>query len=274
MSAQTPNSFNTQNKEPKSRSTNPKLILISTVGVLLLAGIAGTALIMSNTPEEKSENVETLVTMSQSDNRNDDRNRDNIDQPSAANQGTTNTAVDVILEEGREKVSQYNAQKPEIKVEEVTASEVFAVEQVKTVKEEVRRTQGEAVAPSVQADTTKKMSIQIQYSNVGDEPFADGSLYIRLSDGLRIVADSITDNTSTGLVSVNNSVYDSGKNLIKYLPASGDKTSGLIAVGQRGTLSFIVEFVKPDIEVYGVTSYLQDKDGETGVPGFIFLENK
>jgi flagellar basal body-associated protein FliL len=275
MSALTPNSFNPISKDTKPSSKNKKTIIIASVGVFLVAGIAGSAMWYSNSQQVTQANSEVTFsqsTQSQASPSNEDEATTSSQSESSLN--ISNAIDESILEEGREEVSQYISNKPNIQVEDVATSEVFAVEQVKSVKQEIEKTRGAQGAPSVPADTNRKMAIQIQYSNVGDEQFSQGSLYIRLSDGLKIVPGSIKDIVGGTTLDVNDNVYDGSKNLIQYAPSSRDQKTGLIAVGQKGVIGFTVEFSKPDIEIYGITSYLQDNGGQTGVPGFIFLENK
>ncbi len=275
MSVQTPNSFKPANHTNPTNSKKTKFIILGSVAVFLVAGVAGSALWFANSNSSTVTSSEiTFSETPQSQDSDQSMSESSQMSQSQTSANISNAIDDTILDQGREQVSDYISNKPNIQIEDVTTGEVFAVEQVKNVKSEIEKTRGAQNAPSVPADTNRKMAIQIQYSNVGDEQFNEGSLYIRLSDGLKIVPGTIKDNVGGNNLEVSDNVYDASKNLIQYAPASSNSKSGLIAVGQKGTISFTVEFSKPDIEIYGITSYLQDKGGQTGVPGFIFLENK
>jgi hypothetical protein len=97
-------------------------------------------------------------------------------------------------------------------------------------------------------------------------------MWIKLTDGLRLIPGTIIDSNGGEELTVADSVYNEETNLIKYGPGSGDQETSEISVGQRGTITFDVELTDENINQFLIMSYLKDADGEIGKPGNLFIE--
>ena len=162
-------------------------------------------------------------------------------------------------------------QTQEKKVDVVSlASKDFNQSEVVKVKKQLQ--ESNISAPVFETEKGAKVKLTIAYSSIGDQNFENGSLFVKLSKGLKVVPGSIEDTFNGQTVKVSDKVFDSSKRLIKYGPGSTDKAASKVSVDSKGTLTFIVEVANEEIKELAISSYLQDEGGKTGKPGFIFLE--
>jgi hypothetical protein len=118
----------------------------------------------------------------------------------------------------------------------------------------------------------EETTITVSYSSIGDEAFQEGSLVIKLSQGLEIVPGSIVDKFNGKDIKVSDSVFDSEKRLITYGPGSADKASSAVSVDGSGELKFKVRSTDKNLKEFAITSVLKEKGKAVGQPGFMFLE--
>jgi metal-dependent hydrolase (beta-lactamase superfamily II) len=182
------------------------------------------------------------------------------------------TPVDAETQAKREEVLK-DAQSNE-KVNVIAVSnESLTQQKVTELKKEVASGGQTQSQPPLKVENGKQVTLKISYDSIGDQNFNEGSLYIKLSEGLKLVPGSIKDNfNNKGEIKVADSVYDSSKNLIKYGPGSTDKDNSMIKVGEKGLIMITVESTA-GIKDMAISSYLQDKNGNTGKPGLIFIES-
>jgi hypothetical protein len=138
---------------------------------------------------------------------------------------------------------------------------------------EVRAEYGDEM-PVVERQPGKIMTVTVDYNSVGDQNFEKGSVYVKLSNGLRVVEDSMKDTYKNGAeISVSNSVYDQEKNLIKYGPGSTDQATSNVSVGDEGKFTFSVEITEPDNPALMISSYIMEEgSNRPGKPGIIFID--
>lgn len=127
-------------------------------------------------------------------------------------------------------------------------------------------------APSLKVPAGKSVELTIKYSSIGDSDFQNGSLYIKLSDGLSLVPGSIKDTFLTRAVAVNDSVYNSSTKLIVYGPGSGNKATSPMKVGETGSLTFKVQIDSGSSNSLAVASYLREESGKIGQPAIFFVD--
>jgi hypothetical protein len=172
------------------------------------------------------------------------------------------------LQAERQKVTDFNSKGIVFNAEDITAKPL-TTENLKVLK-----TDFGSEAKSIVAESGKKIKLTIKYSSIGDRSFEKGSLYIKLSQGLKIVPDSMKDAfTGSQEIAVANSVYNDKDNLIIYGPGTGDKSSNQIKVGEMGAFTMTVE-VDSSFEVLGVASYIKEDGGKVGQPSIFFVEIK
>jgi hypothetical protein len=143
-------------------------------------------------------------------------------------------------------------------------------------EKEVTQAQKKVGSPENTAKLNKKQEakISIKYSNAGDTAFKEGTLVIKLSDGLRMKTDTIKDTFRGETVQVDPSQYKSQAQKLEYGPGTKNQKSAQVKPGEQGTVTFEVEVVDKDAEMLAVKSYLQGKDGDIGKPGMVFLDRK
>jgi hypothetical protein len=171
--------------------------------------------------------------------------------------------------EQRKSFEEYQTQENKVDIVSL-ASKDFNQSEVVKVKKQLK--ESNISTPVFETEKGAKVKLTIAYSSIGDQNFENGSLFVKLSQGLKIIPGSIEDTFNGKTVKVSDKVFDSSKGLIKYGPGSSDKAASKVSVDSKGTLTFVVEVNNEEINELAISSYLQDEGGKTGKPGFIFLE--
>lgn len=188
-----------------------------------------------------------------------------------AKPSTTSTDSIISKEElqaQRQKVIDFNSKDIAFNAEDIIAKPLTS-ENLKILK-----TNFGSEAKSIVVESGKKIKLTVKYSSIGDSSFEKGSLYIKLSEGLKVVPDSMKDALAGSQeIAVANSVYNDKDNLIVYGPGTGDKSSNQIKVGETGAFTMTVE-VDNSFEILGLASYIKEDGGKVGQPSIFFVEIK
>jgi|694.fasta_scaffold32477_8 hypothetical protein len=254
-----------QNFSDKSDKNKPKKqtnkIAIFAVSIILLSsvGFATFLLISSSTKPNNTSKAD------QSSSQSSEASSSQSSQEVAPPEGLISNQD---LEAKQQQAVDFNLKGIDFNAEGVTTQPLTA-ESLKVLKADF----GDD-AQSIAVDPGKKVKLTISYSSIGDDNFQKGSLYIKLSQGLKIVPDSMSDIfAGKASMKVENTVYNETDNLIIYGPGSGDKGFNQIKVGEAGTFSMTVE-VDSTFEVLGVASYIKEDGGKVGKPSVFFIEPK
>lgn len=120
----------------------------------------------------------------------------------------------------------------------------------------------------------QKIKININYANNSGRLYEQGSLFIKISEGLELVPGSISE-TFMGQESqaVSDATYNAEKNLLMYGPNSKDKFQAPVQNLEKGSLSFVLEIENPEVQNWAIGSFLKDQaKNENSKPGFVFIQ--
>ncbi len=247
---------------PLKQAPNYKVIIAGVVAIATIGVVGG--LLVTNTNKNSTSNSSSSVS------QNVTLNTSSIS--SSLPTTTTNyTPSTDELEKGRQIVEQY---------EQTAAAQAFnpvSFDNVPVTSDTVknlRQTLGDSTN-TISAGIGKEIKLTITYSSVGDQAFDQGSLIIKLSDGLSLVPNSLKDNFNGSVINVSDSVFDASKSLITYGPGTVDKASAKVEVSQKGSFTLNVKVKDGAPEETSVSSYMRDlKDSQrVGKPAIYFISN-
>lgn len=272
------------NKSPKKpKNKKPVIFAAAIIGVLVLVGAGIVALNQMDGDDKKEKEKEDETPAAIEIDRGQDSGAELLpefpeeERPIALEEAPQlpadfeTTPLDEEVATGRRDFTSFvsNTQNSTVDLVDITEkSEPLTVEEVQQVKQEFAE-----VSSTLDSEPGDRIELTIDYSSIGDEDFEEGTLFVKLSQGLTLVEGSITNEFNGETVQVSDSVYRAEDNLITYGPGTTDATSSRIGVGESGTLTLVVEIAEDGAQDLMVSSYLKDKDGKTGKPGIIFLEN-
>jgi len=261
-----------EKKQTKPSSKNKKLAYIigGSVASALVIAIAIVSLVGNNNNSEDALSQNTTSTSSVSSSiKNEEASsissRENITSDEVQ-EPQIDEELSQEVEEKRKALNTFQLQNPNSLDVSTLAEEKMDAEVVSQVKKEYADEM-----PTFKSEAGKQVELTINYSSIGDQDFSEGTLYIKLSEGLSIVPGSIEDNFNGSTVQISDELYNSELNLIKYGPGTGNQETSEVKVGEKGTVTFVVE-IEEGVNDLAISSYLKDKDGKTGKPGIIFLE--
>ncbi len=266
---------NTQNGLPNNQSpqkpnkNNKKLAII--IGILLLLVIVGggAAFLMTNNDGGSSEDTTNDGTSQIQDEGGNTRPAFNPNNPDQLGLPATIEEVDEELQGKRDEVNVFLQEQAERTIDVTTLSQSQVTEDlVVEMKKEF------TTEPVVRTNGLSRVEVTIDYENIGDQDFKNGTLYIKLSEGLELEKGSIVDSyNGKQNIQVSDDLYNSELNLITYGPGTSNKQSSRVGVNESGQIKFIVEVADSNASNLAVTGYLQEPDGRAGKPAVIFIEN-
>jgi hypothetical protein len=294
--SQNPNSFGSytpESEESKKTQNSPNrkgTIIISSVVVAVLLVVGGVSLYLNQVSDSADSQSEEDMSMSSSSVAviDGDRSNPSLDtdgNPTGITIPNREDPIDNLpeeeatqVEERRQEYYSYADAVSEVPqastVQFVENTTTPSSEDVQQLKQELISEIGVEAAPTIELDEqSRKLRIEVEYTSIGDEDFTDGTLWVKVSDGLDLIPGTIKERTASGEeIAIADELFDTETNLLKYGPGTGDEDSAPVSVGQRGTIIFDVEVADDSQSAFGIISYLKDVDGEIGRPGNLFIE--
>lgn len=245
----------------EKKSNKKSLIIVSFVALLVVA-LAGGGIMYFNTDTGSDASTDTANSSSE---MSEDQAVANI-EGQKAEELAQNEQLNKETIESRNEYQEY-----------IQSGNTFnAVELVENTLDdakvqEIKQQVNESDTVTIETPASKKIQITINYKSIGDEDFKNGSLYIKLSDDLKVVAGSMEDSLNN-VGSVDDSVYNADKNVIKYGPGSQNAESNNFSVTSNGVFTFIVEVAGDADSTQAITSFIMEEGGDQGKPDVVFIE--
>jgi hypothetical protein len=269
-----PNNVGSQSQKPsdtpnpvKQQSNNQKLtVFLTSFSVVIVFVIGAFALGLNNSDDDaKAEQVANESSIEYiEDNRGTDGSTESQgDLIKNPNEEPDSTKIE------QDRVSALNFVNSDAgqKFEEFIETSSFAEPEIQTLRQSIG---DQAIA--AQVPIGKKLKINIDYSSIGDQDFDNATLYIKLSKGLSVEAGSIKDSFNGTEINVQDSVYDASTNVINYGPGSSREKASPLKIGERGTLTLILNISPEANDNEVLASYLKQEGGKIGQPSIFFVD--